>query len=226
MDKKMEGYKGRMVKDNETIEVAFSKYADGLVPVVVQHWQDGRVLMVGFMNAEALHQTRQSGRVTFFSRSKQRLWVKGETSGHFLEVKDIFSDCDHDTLLIKANPLGPTCHTGAETCFGEDKADKDYVHDNNQDAVLFLSHLEKTIINRKENPSEKSYTSSLFSLGINKVAQKVGEEAIELVIEAKDDHKELFLGEAADLMFHYLVLLQAKGYSLSEVIDVLKTRHK
>jgi phosphoribosyl-AMP cyclohydrolase / phosphoribosyl-ATP pyrophosphohydrolase len=226
MDKEMEGFTRGMVKEMDKGFVDFSKYADGLVPSVVQHWQDGRVLMVGFMNEEALALTRQTGQVTFFSRSKQRLWVKGETSGHFLEVKEMLVDCDYDTLLIKANPLGPTCHTGADTCFGEENPGKVKLSDDPQNAALFLSHLESIIANRKENPSEKSYTSSLFTLGINKVAQKVGEEAIELVIEAKDDSRELFLGEAADLMFHYLVLLQAKGYTLGDVVDVLKSRHK
>ncbi len=197
--------------------IDYSKYADGLVPAVVQHWKDGRVLMVGFMDEAALTETRQSGHVTFYSRSKQRLWTKGETSGHFLELKDILVDCDHDTLLIKANPIGPTCHTGADTCFNE------LQHEN---PAEFLFHLEKVIEGRKTNPSEKSYTSSLFAKGINKVAQKVGEEAVELVIESKDDNRDLFLGEAADLMFHYLVLLQAKGYSLNDVVEVLKGRHK
>lgn len=228
MDKKMEGQQGGMVAIADMIQIDFSKYADGLVPAVVQHWQDGRVLMVGFMNEYALEATRQSGHVTFFSRSKQRLWVKGETSGHYLEMKKIFTDCDHDTLLIKANPLGPTCHTGADTCFGENKPD--FVSDSENNASLdnlsFLVHLESVIANRKVQPDENSYTSSLFARGINKVAQKVGEEAVELVIEAKDENDDLFLGEAADLLFHYMVLLQAKGFSLGNVIDLLEKRHK
>jgi phosphoribosyl-ATP pyrophosphohydrolase/phosphoribosyl-AMP cyclohydrolase len=217
-----------MVNYSETIQVDFSKYSDGLVPAVVQHWQDGRVLMVGFMNEEALSATRQSGHVTFFSRSKQRLWVKGETSGHFLELKNIFTDCDHDTFLIKANPIGPTCHTGADTCFGESVPDE--AHDPESKAaknkLSFLAHLESVIANRKAHPDPKSYTSSLFAMGINKVAQKVGEEAVELIIEAKDEHEDLFIGEAADLLFHYMVLLHAKGFSLGKVIDLLEKRHK
>ncbi len=214
--------------------VDYTKYTDGLVPAVVQHWKDFRVLMVGFMNEEALEQTRQSGHVTFFSRSKQRLWTKGESSGHFLECKDILVDCDNDTLLIKANPIGPTCHTGADTCFGEESREDGKLGSREvgklgspeDNAAEFLFHLEQVIANRKANPSEASYTSKLFGLGINKVAQKVGEEAVELVIEAKDDNRDLFLGEAADLMFHYLILLQAKGFTLKEVVEVLKGRHK
>jgi phosphoribosyl-ATP pyrophosphohydrolase/phosphoribosyl-AMP cyclohydrolase len=211
--------------------VDYTKYTDGLVPAVVQHWKDFRVLMVGFMNEEALEQTRQSGHVTFYSRTKQRLWTKGESSGHFLECKDILVDCDNDTLLIKANPIGPTCHTGADTCFNEPPVE---IQSNasplwdakNENPAEFLFHLEKVIANRKANPSEASYTSKLFALGINKVAQKVGEEAVELVIESKDDNRDLFLGEAADLMFHYLILLQAKGFTLDEVVEVLRGRHK
>lgn len=200
------------------MKIDYSKYVDGLVPAVVQHWLDGRVLMVGFMNEEALEHTRQSGHVTFFSRSKQRLWTKGESSGHFLELKDILTDCDNDTLLIKADPVGPTCHTGADTCFNENAGATN--------PAAFLLHLEKVISERKVHPDEKSYTSSLFAKGINKVAQKVGEEAVELVIEAKDENADLFLGEAADLMFHYLVLLQAKGFTLHDVVAVLRQRHK
>ena len=154
--------------------------------------------------------------MTFFSRSKQRLWTKGETSNNFLHVIDILVDCDADTLLIKAKPDGPTCHTGADTCFNE----------INEEKVLFINHLRSVIKDRKLNPSGKSYTSELFKKGVNKVAQKVGEEAVELVIEAKDDNKELFLGEAADLLYHYLVLLEQKGYELDEVLDVLIQRHK
>lgn len=194
--------------------IDFSKYADGLAPVIIQDAATQQVLMLGFMNAEALEKTKQEGKVTFFSRSKQRLWTKGETSNNFLLVKEILTDCDADTLLIKAEPLGPTCHTGDISCFG--KANDHFS----------LQELEKVIRDRKNNPTEKSYTASLFAKGINKIAQKVGEEAVEVVIEAKDDNKELFLGEAADLMFHYLVLLQAKGFELTDVLGVLEARHK
>ncbi len=192
----------------------FSKYNDGLVPVVVQDTHTLTVLMLGFMNEEAFKKTQAEGKVTFFSRSKQRLWTKGETSNNFLIVKEILLDCDQDTILIKAEPQGPTCHTGDISCFG--KANDHFS----------LQELEKIIIDRKNNPSEKSYTASLFAKGINKVAQKVGEEAVEIVIEAKDNNRELFLGEAADLLFHYLVLLQAKEVSLNEVISVLEERHQ
>jgi phosphoribosyl-AMP cyclohydrolase / phosphoribosyl-ATP pyrophosphohydrolase len=191
----------------------FNKYPDGLMPAVVQDAVTGKVLMLGFMNAEALTQTQATGSVTFFSRSKQRLWTKGETSGNFLTVVSMALDCDADTLLIKARPAGPVCHTGADTCFGE------------ANSGFSLSVLEQIIRQRHEQPSETSYTSSLFAKGINKVAQKVGEEAVELVIEAKDDNRELFLGEAADLLFHYLVLLRAKGIELKDVMDVLEKRH-
>ncbi|MFZ1264182.1 MAG: bifunctional phosphoribosyl-AMP cyclohydrolase/phosphoribosyl-ATP diphosphatase HisIE, partial [Chitinophagaceae bacterium] len=158
--------------------------------------------------------TEKENKVTFYSRSKQRLWKKGETSGNFLFVKDISIDCDNDTLLIKAEPTGPVCHTGADSCFNE------------SNSAFTLEMLERVIANRKDNPAESSYTSSLFTNGINKIAQKVGEEAVELIIESKDDDKDKFLGEAADLLFHYLVLLQAKGYSLKDVTDVLGHRHK
>ncbi|HSK14029.1 MAG TPA: bifunctional phosphoribosyl-AMP cyclohydrolase/phosphoribosyl-ATP diphosphatase HisIE [Phnomibacter sp.] len=211
------------------LTVDYSKYADGLVPAVVQHWLDGRVLMVGFMNEAALETTRQTGHVTFFSRSKNRLWTKGETSGNFLVLKDILVDCDNDTLLVKADPIGPTCHTGADTCFGEESpelARSGGRQKEEGDHAGFLFHLERIIIDRKENPNASSYTTKLFASGINKVAQKVGEEAVELVIESKDDDRDLFLGEAADLMFHYLVLLQAKGHSLKDVVEVLKERHR
>ena len=166
------------------------------------------------MNEEALLRTQETGKVTFYSRSKQRLWTKGEESGNFLYLKEIMTDCDNDTLLIKANPVGPVCHTGTDTCFGET---------NSKD---FLKSLGDTIKKRFDDRSVKSYTTDLFNKGINKVAQKVGEEAIELVIEAKDDNKELFINEAADLLFHYMVLLQAKGFSLDDVKDVLEKRHK
>ncbi len=195
------------------MQIDFSKL-NGLVPCVVQDADSGVVLMVGFMNKESLEKTIADKRVTFFSRSKQRLWTKGETSGNFLEVRDIIADCDRDTVLIKAHPVGPACHTGADTCFDE------------RNSSWSLLTLERVIADRKSNPREGSYTTSLFGAGINKIAQKVGEEAVELVIEAKDDNRELFLNEAADLMFHYLILLRAKGYSLSDVESVLKERHR
>jgi phosphoribosyl-AMP cyclohydrolase / phosphoribosyl-ATP pyrophosphohydrolase len=195
--------------------IDFEKYNDGLVPAIIQDDTTGKVLMLGFMNEAAVGKTQELQKVTFFSRSKNRLWTKGEESGNFLLLKDIKADCDNDTLLIKATPQGPTCHTGADTCWGETNS-----NDN------FLLELEQVIADRKNNPTDKSYTSSLFAKGINKIAQKVGEEAVEIVIEAKDDNKELFLGEAADLLFHYLILLQAKGHSLNDVIEVLKARHK
>lgn len=190
------------------------KKLNGLVPCVVQDNITQKVLMLGFMNEAALQKTIQEKRVTFFSRSKQRLWTKGETSGNFLTLVEIIQDCDQDTLLIKVKPKGATCHTGTDTCFGEV---------NEQNGLTFL---ESIIQERKRNPKEGSYTTSLFKAGINKVAQKVGEEAIELVIEAKDNNKDLFLNEAADLMYHYLVLLSAKGYALDDVVTVLKARHK
>jgi phosphoribosyl-ATP pyrophosphohydrolase/phosphoribosyl-AMP cyclohydrolase len=192
----------------------FSKYKDGLIPVVIQDAKTKNVLMLGFMNGEALEKTKQSGKATFFSRSKNRLWTKGEESGNFLIVKEILADCDKDTLLIKVDPAGPVCHTGPDTCFNE----------TNRNSFLF--ELEKTIENRKKFPNENSYTSSLFSKGINKIAQKVGEEATELIIESKDDNDELFLGEAADLLFHYLILLQAKRKNLDDVINILEKRNK
>lgn len=194
------------------ITIDFSKL-NGLVPCVVQDARTLRVLMLGFMNEEAYQKTIREKKVVFYSRTKQRLWMKGETSGNILELVDIKTDCDNDTLLIKVNPKGPTCHTGADTCFAETNEGWD------------LRTLEGVIQDRKANPKSGSYTTSLFNSGINKIAQKVGEEAVELVIEAKDDNKELFLGEAADLMYHYLVLLAEKGYALSDVVDVLKKRH-
>ncbi len=189
---------------------------EGLIPAIVQDAETLKVLMLGYMNEEAWKQTQDTGKVTFFSRSKQRLWVKGESSGNFLHLEEMLLDCDDDTLLIKARPDGPTCHTGADTCFKED----------NENHVQFIGYLESIIKNRKETPTDQSYTASLFQKGINKVAQKVGEEAVELVIEAKDDNEELFLGEAADLLFHYLVLLEAKEIPLQKVIEVLKKRHR
>lgn len=194
-------------------KIDFDK-SSGLIPAIIQDSQTNKVLMLGYMNREALEKTMRDQKVTFFSRTKQRLWTKGETSSNFLNVVEIKLDCDGDTLLIKAQPDGPTCHTGADTCFAE-------VNDS-----WDLHKLESIINDRKTNPAKGSYTTSLFESGINKVAQKVGEEAIELVIEAKDNNNELFLNEAADLMFHYLVLLKAKGHSLDDVLDVLKARHK
>jgi phosphoribosyl-ATP pyrophosphohydrolase/phosphoribosyl-AMP cyclohydrolase len=194
----------------------FDKSPDGLLPAIIQDQWTGKVLMLGYMNAEALKKTQAEGRVTFYSRSKKRLWMKGESSENYLLVNDITLDCDQDAILIKATPQGPTCHTGSDTCWNEE----------NEDKVLFISRLRSIIKDRKNNPSEKSYTTSLFDKGINKIAQKVGEEAIELVIEAKDDNNDLFLGEAADLLFHYLILLEAKDIKLDEVIDTLLERHK
>ena len=204
-----------MRKLTNTDQVDFDKN-DGLVPVVVQDAQTLKVLMLGYMDTEALEKTLASDKVTFFSRSKQRLWTKGETSGNFLLTQEILLDCDKDTLLIKAKPQGPTCHLGDDTCFNEES-------DSN---THFLDYLTNIIKQRRQSDPEKSYTARLFQRGINKVAQKVGEEAVELVIEAKDDNEELFLNEGADLLFHYMMLLEAKGYSLHDVIEVLKARHK
>lgn len=196
------------------MKVDFAKYPDQLVPAIVQDHQTAKVLMLGFMNVEALKKTEETGKVTFFSRSKQRLWTKGEESGHFLELKSLAVDCDNDTLLVKAHPLGPVCHTGADTCWSERN------HADN-----FLFYLEDIIRLRRQVSPDTSYVAKLFSKGINKIAQKVGEEAVEVVIEAKDNNDELFLNESADLLFHYLMLLQAKGYSLNDVIAVLQDRH-
>jgi phosphoribosyl-ATP pyrophosphohydrolase/phosphoribosyl-AMP cyclohydrolase len=193
------------------------KSAHGLIPAIIQDSETKNVLMLGYMNEESLQKTIETQKVTFFSRSKQRLWTKGEESGNFLNLVDIKNDCDGDTLLIQAKPVGPTCHTGADTCWQEE----------NKENYGFLSSLENTIKTRRENAdSEKSYVASLFEKGINKIAQKVGEEAVEVVIEAKDDNDDLFLSESADLLFHYLILLQAKGFQLNDVIDVLKKRQK
>lgn len=188
----------------------------GLVPAIVQDDFSKEVLMLGYMNEEALNITLETGKVTFFSRTKQRLWTKGESSGNYLNLKTIKLDCDQDTLLVTVDPVGPVCHKGTDTCFGEE----------NHSKTAFIDNLRATIKNRKQNPTDKSYTASLFAKGINKVVQKVGEEAVELVIEAKDDNKELFLGEAADLLYHYLVLLEAKSYELDEVMQVLIDRHR
>jgi len=188
----------------------------GLVPAIIQDATTKNVLMLGYMNQEAYEKTLASEKVTFFSRSKQRLWTKGEESGNFLELVDLKKDCDNDTLLISVKPMGPTCHKGSDTCWGMD----------NDQSFGFLSTLETVIKDRKENQADDSYVASLFKKGINKIAQKVGEEAVEVVIEAKDDNKELFLDESADLLFHYLILLQAKGVRLNDIVDVLKNRHK
>ncbi len=199
------------------MKIDFKKNTDGLVPAIIQDAMTKNVLMLGYMNEAALAKTEETGKVTFFSRSKQRLWTKGEESGNFLNLVDVKVDCDKDTLLIKAKPTGPTCHTGSDTCWNE----------NNTSSYGFLSHLEEIIEERRTNAdSMNSYVTSLFEKGINKIAQKVGEEAVEVVIEAKDDNAELFLSESADLLFHYLILLKAKGFSLDAVVEVLKAREK
>ncbi|AZI56335.1 bifunctional phosphoribosyl-AMP cyclohydrolase/phosphoribosyl-ATP diphosphatase HisIE [Epilithonimonas vandammei] len=185
-----------------------------LVPVVIQDYLNLKVLMLGYMNQEAFDKTLQEKRVTFFSRSKNRLWTKGETSGNYLELMDWKLDCDSDTILIKAKPLGPTCHKGTTTCFAEE-TDKG-----------FLYELQQTISDKIDNNDENSYTNELYKRGINKVAQKVGEEAVELVIEAKDNNDELFLNEAADLLYHYLILLKAKGFTIEDVEKILKSRRQ
>jgi len=192
------------------------KKGDGLVPVIIQDWLTNKVLMLGYMNEEALKLTKSEGKVTFYSRTKGRLWTKGETSQNYLIVKDITVDCDQDTLLVKVEPQGPTCHTGSDTCFNE----------SNSTNALFLHYLQDIIVERKKSTAAKSYTKMLFDKGINKIAQKVGEEAVELVIEAKDSDQDLFKNEAADLLFHLLVLLEAKDVKLGEVVDVLRERHK
>ena len=194
---------------------------DGLIPVIVQDAGTRVVLMLGFMNAEALEKTRKEGKVTFFSRSKNRLWTKGEESGNFLHVEKILEDCDRDTLLIKAKPAGPVCHTGQDTCFNELNSSS-----KGPESTEFLSQLQGLIHERKALMPEGSYTTSLFKGGINKIAQKVGEEAVELLIEAKDDNDELFLNEAADLLYHLLVLLSAKGKDIGNVTAVLEKRHR
>ncbi|HSI68642.1 MAG TPA: bifunctional phosphoribosyl-AMP cyclohydrolase/phosphoribosyl-ATP diphosphatase HisIE [Gillisia sp.] len=203
--------------------IDFNKNKDGLVPVIIQDASTKNVLMLGYMNDEAYQKTRETGKVTFYSRTKERLWTKGEESGNFLELVNIKNDCDNDTLLVTVNPNGPTCHKGTDTCWG----------DKNEGNPGFLSRLEDIIANRKEESGKapedreekKSYVVSLFDEGINKIAQKVGEEAIETVIEAKDDNDELFLNESADLLFHYLILLQAKGFKLQDITRVLEKRH-
>lgn len=197
------------------MNINYSKYADGLVPAVVQDADTHIVLMLGFMNEEAVAKTLAERKVTFFSRSKKRLWTKGEESGNFLFFQDMLTDCDNDTLLIKARPTGPVCHTGADTCWNEKNIESG-----------FLQYLETVINERKAGGDKNSYINKLFAKGINKIAQKVGEEAVELVIESKDENRDLFLDEAADLLFHYLLLLNAKGHTLQDVTNVLKARHK
>lgn len=188
---------------------------DGLVPAIIQDALTDRVLMLGFMNQEALRKTREEGRVTFFSRTRQRLWTKGEESGHYLNVSDIIEDCDQDTLLIKARPEGPVCHTGSDTCFNED----------NKRGIDFILELQELIHHRRQELPEGSYTTRLFREGINRIAQKVGEEAVELVIESKDQDDDRFLGEAADLVYHLLVLLSARELGISDVVSLLEERH-
>jgi phosphoribosyl-ATP pyrophosphohydrolase/phosphoribosyl-AMP cyclohydrolase len=196
-------------------EVAFSKSSNGLIPAIIQDHVTRNVLMQGYMNQEAFDKTISSGKITFYSRSKNRLWTKGEESGNFLEYISYAVDCDGDSLLFQVKPHGPTCHTGAETCWSESNVPDD-----------FLVLLEQIIDSRKISADESSYVKSLFQKGINKVAQKVGEEAVELVIEAKDNDHEKFLNEAADLLFHYLLLLNIKGYKLQDIKEILQKRHQ
>ena len=197
--------------------IDFTKNVDGLIPAIIQDATTKTVLMLGYMNQDAYNKTIETNKVTFFSRSKNRLWTKGEESGNFLNLVSIKLDCDNDTFLVKVNPNGPTCHTGSDNCWQES---------NNQE-YGFISKLEKTIEERKNNAtSDKSYVASLFEKGINKIAQKVGEEAVEVVIEAKDNNDDLFLDESADLLFHYLILLQAKDFKLQDVVNVLQSREK
>ena len=198
------------------MNINFTKYTDGLVPAIVQDVSTKNVLMLGFMNQAAVDATITLQKVTFFSRSKNRLWTKGEESGHYLNYLSMALDCDQDTLLIQANPVGPVCHSGADTCWGAE---------NKPESIDFLNQLEQVIEQRKTADPDSSYVAGLFSKGINKIAQKVGEEAVELVIEAKDQNNELFLEESADLFFHYLILLQAKGFKLYDVVKLLKMRH-
>ena len=199
------------------MKIDFTKNTDNLIPAIIQDNETKNVLMLGYMDQEAIDKTLETKKVTFFSRSKNRLWTKGEESGNFLELISIKNDCDNDTLLIQVNPAGPTCHTGLDTCW----------QDTNNQEYGFISKLENTIKERKENAdADTSYVASLFAKGINKIAQKVGEEAVEVVIEAKDNNDDLFLSESADLLFHYLILLQAKGFQLNDVVEVLKGREK
>jgi len=197
------------------MNIAFDKFTDGLVPAIIQDAKTLKVLMLGYMNEEAFKLTVETGRVTFFSRSKSRLWTKGEESGNFLDLVDYHLDCDNDAILFKVNPVGPVCHTGADTCWNEENVSES-----------FLLYLQSIIEQRKTATDGSSYVKSLFDKGINKIAQKVGEEAVELVIEAKDNDKDKFLNEGADLLFHYLLLLNSKGHTLEEVITILKQRHQ
>jgi phosphoribosyl-ATP pyrophosphohydrolase/phosphoribosyl-AMP cyclohydrolase len=197
------------------MKVDFNKYVDGLAPAIVQDYTTQKVLMLGFMNEESLRKTEETGLVTFYSRSKKRLWTKGEESGNQLQLRQILLDCDKDTLLIKADPKGPVCQTGADTCWSEKNHKED-----------FLNYLEHIIELRRTGIDENSYVRQLFNKGINKIAQKVGDEAVELIIESKDVNQALFLNEAADLLFHYLILLQAKDCSLADVVKVLEQRHQ
>lgn len=199
------------------MNIDFTKYADGLVPAIVQDAYTKNVLMLGFMNQAAVDATISLQKVTFFSRSKNRLWTKGEESGNSLNYLSMALDCDQDTLLIQANPVGQVCHTGTDTCWGAE---------NKPNSIDFLAQLEQVIEQRKTAAPESSYVAGLFAKGMNKIAQKLGEEAVELVIEAKDQNDELFLEESADLLFHYLMLLQAKGFKLADVVKILKMRHK
>ena len=199
------------------MNINFTKYADGLVPAIVQDANTKAVLMMGFMNQAAIDATLELQKVTFYSRSKSRLWTKGEESGHFLNFISMSVDCDQDTLLIQATPVGPVCHNGTDTCWGTQ---------NEISNTVFLDTLETVIAQRKTARADTSYVASLFAKGINKIAQKVGEESVELVIEAKDNNEKLFLDESADLLFHYLILLQAKGYLLKDVVSVLEKRHQ
>ncbi|WP_305982944.1 bifunctional phosphoribosyl-AMP cyclohydrolase/phosphoribosyl-ATP diphosphatase HisIE [Roseivirga thermotolerans] len=203
-----------MRKLTDINQVDFEK-ENGLVPAIIQDLKTAKVLMLGYMNKEALEKTLDTGKVTFFSRSKQRLWTKGETSENYLQLKSVAVDCDSDSLLVLVEPKGPTCHTGSDTCWDE----------NNVNNIQFLSYLTQVIKERKQLPTDESYVARLFSKGINKVAQKVGEEAVEVVIEAKDNDEKLFLNESADLLFHLMMLLEIKGYTLNEVVSILKERH-
>ncbi len=204
----------KIPSEQELAELNFAK-GQGLMPAIVQDYASGRVLMLGYMNRDALDKTIAEGRVTFYSRSKGRLWTKGETSGHFLDLREVRVDCDRDTLLLLADPRGPACHTGAGTCFG-----------NETTAFSFLDQLQKVIAQRRDQPVGASYTAALFAAGLDRMAQKVGEEGVEVVIAAKNDDSELLIGEAADLCFHLMVLLQAKGLSLQQVLTVLEQRHR
>lgn len=213
----MRNFEDIRLKIQHFMKPDFNKNKDGLIPAIIQDSNTKNVLMLGYMNNEALQKTLEIKKVTFFSRSKSRLWTKGEKSGNFLNLVDIKIDCDDDTILVFVIPNGPTCHKGTDTCWGE----------NNEQEFGFLSNLENVIQQRKENSdSERSYVASLFDKGINKIAQKVGEEAVEVIIEAKDNNDNLFLNESADLLFHYLILLNAKGYGLKDVEEILKNRHK